>query len=125
MRHWGRFVDPLKQEEEKLAEEEEAAKDDKAGGLNNDREGGPDGTREHLPTLVKEPSTEEADGSEKGSKKSLDEGMGEVQEMTRLKKEKDSALEAQQAAEQESRSITEQATMQVNGLAKAKDETIE
>ena len=111
----------MKLEEEKLAGEEEAAKDDKAGGSNNDREGGPDGTRKHLPTLVNEPSTEEADGSEE----SLDEGMGEVQEMARLKKEKDSALEAQQAAEQESRSISEQATKQVNALCENLQESDE
>ena len=36
--------------------------------------------------------------------------------MARLKKEKDIALEAKQAAEQESRSIAEQATRQVNAL---------
>ena len=61
-------------------------------------------------------STEEADGSEKCSEESLDEKMGDLQEIARLKKVKDSALEALHAAEKKTRAIAEQVTTQVNAL---------
>eukprot|EP00617_Octactis_speculum_P016730 CAMPEP_0185748116 /NCGR_PEP_ID=MMETSP1174-20130828/6777_1 /TAXON_ID=35687 /ORGANISM="Dictyocha speculum, Strain CCMP1381" /LENGTH=165 /DNA_ID=CAMNT_0028423623 /DNA_START=26 /DNA_END=524 /DNA_ORIENTATION=- len=78
------------------------------------------GIEEHFPAVVEEQkndeSTEEADGSEKCSEESLDEKMGDLQEIARLKKVKDSALEALHAAEKKTRAIAEQVTTQVNAL---------